>query len=155
MSYRYPDNFVQSLEPEELERLPAFATYEGKAADLQHLTDMLIPTKDIEKVVYVGEREQVFVDMPDGTRRRPWAGCAITEYDPQGRVVVTGYDEPLPPPRGPRAMSTADLGALGFTDDWLTQHAKRLLGETYTPDRPGPSDIRRDVFDRVIAAAMA
>ncbi len=93
---RYPPNFVQSIHPKKLAELPPFATYEGTAPDLLHLRGLPIRTTDIESVVYVGEREQVWVEMPDGDRRRPWASVWISERGPDGEPVVGEYKhEPL------------------------------------------------------------
>ncbi len=146
---RYPPNFSQSIHPRKLAELPPFATYEGTAPDLLHLRGLLIRTTDIESVVYVGEREQVWVERPDGSRWRPWAGVWITELGPDGEPVVRkAKHEPLPV-FGPRAMNTYDLQLEGWNDSELAKSAKEL-GIDYEPDRVGKSDLRREVYDRVI-----
>lgn len=145
----YPPNFIQSIHPKRLAELPPFATYEGTAPDLLHLRGLLIKTTDIEKVVYVGEREQVWVEREDGSRWRPWAGVWITELGPDGKPVVReDKHEPLPV-HGPRAMNTLDLSLTGWNDDELMKAAKKL-GIDYTPERVGKSDLRREVYDRVV-----
>jgi hypothetical protein len=149
---RYPERFSQSLAPEEYEHLPAFATYEGEAHDLRHLKGLLIPTRDIEKVVYVGERENVWVEDADGTRWRPWMGCWITELDAEGNVVMKGYGadaDPIPY-IGSNPMGLAELASLGWTDITLGQALKVHLGEQYEPDRPGASQKRRDAYKRLM-----
>lgn len=151
---RYPERFIQALAPEELDGLPPFASYEGEARDLQHLRGLVIPTKDVEKVVYVGERESVWVDDGDGNRWRPWMGCWITELDAEGNVVTKGYGadaDPIPY-IGPNPMDRAELASLGFTDHTLGEALREVGGEDYAPDRPGPSQKRRDAFDRLMAA---
>lgn len=150
---RYGPNFIQSIDESEYENLPEHATYEGDAADLQHLVGRLIPTRDVEKVVYVGERENVWVTQPDGFRARPWYTCWIHELDANGNAIVDGYDEGAESivERGENAMSRADLSAVGYTDDDLRKMAKEELGEVYNPDRSGPSDLRRSTYDRVMA----
>lgn len=151
---RYPDNYVQSLDPEAIAKLPEFASYEGDARDLKHLVGLMIPTADIEKVVYVGERENVWVEDAEGNRWRPWAGVWITELDANGEPVVRGYDEPLPKPTGKNPMDRAELASLGFTDDSMAQALKEHLGEDYEADRPGPSQKRRDAFERLMTVLM-
>lgn len=148
----YPDHFVQSLDPEELSALPPLASYEGEARDLQHLRGLLIPTKDVEKVVYVGERENVWVEDADGNRWRPWMGCWIAELDAAGNVVTKGYGDdadPLPY-LGPSPMDRAELARLGFTDHTLGEALKDHLGEEYEPDRSGASQKRRDAYRRLM-----
>lgn len=147
---RYPDNFKQDLHPEELAQLPEVCRYEGDAPDLQHLKGLLIPTVDVQRLVYVGERENIYVDFPDGTSGRPWLGAWITELDPQGKVIVRNDGGPSKaPPKGARTMSTAELGALGYTDDDLARMAHEYLSEVWSPDRPGPSEKRRALWERV------
>ncbi len=41
-----------------------------------------------------------------------------------------------------------------MTEEDLKEAALRLLGEKWEPDTPGSSDKRRDIYDRVSAAAM-
>lgn len=151
---RYGPNFIQSLEPKEITRLPAVATYEGGAEDLRHLRGRAISTQEVEALVYVGERENVWVTMPDGRRHRPWIGCWITELDAAGEVVTKGYGrdaDPIPE-RAPDAMSSGELSGMGLTDAKLADMARTLLGQAYTPDRSGRSDLRRSVYNRVMAA---
>ncbi|MBX3221918.1 MAG: hypothetical protein KF795_15485 [Labilithrix sp.] len=149
---RYASNFVQSLAAEEYARLPEFATYEGEADDLQHLKGLLIPTRDVEKVVYVGERENVWVEDAEGNRWRPWMGCWITEYDAAGNVVTKGYGadaDPIPY-IGPNPMARLELASLGFTDHTIAQALKEHLDQDYEPDRPGGSQKRRDAYKRLM-----
>ena len=150
---RYGPNFIQSIDESSYDDLPEHATYEGDAKDLQHLIGRLIPTRDVENVIYVGEREQVWVEMPDGSRRRPWYNCWIHELDGAGKVITKGYGADADPivERGENAMSAGELSLLGFTDDDLRNMAKEELGEVYNPDRNGPSDLRRSTYDRVMA----
>lgn len=147
---RFPDNFKQDMAPEDLAELSEFCTYEGKAGDLRHLLGLKIPTARVQDVVYVGERENIWCTRRDGSRWRPWHSMEITEYDAHGNVVLDPQRKPIPK-FGPRAMSTASLGALGLTDEKLDALAKEHLGESWEPDRPGDSDKRREMFDRVMA----
>jgi hypothetical protein len=147
---RYPANYAQDLDAETLKRLPKFATYEGDAPDLKHLRGLVLETATVEQLVYPGERDNVFVEDEDGTRHRPWRFVEIVELDANGSPVIPPV-EPIPE-RGPDAMSSGDLGALGMTDQDLIDLAKSELGEVYEPDRPGPSDLRRSIYNRVMAA---
>lgn len=151
---RYPDTFKQDIHPEDLKGLSEWCSYEGRAPDLQHLVGVLIPTVRVQDVVYVGERENIICTRKDGSRWRPWHAVEITEYDPEGNEVL----DPLPPNPipvfGSRAMSTASLGALGLTDHKLDLLAQEVLGERWDPDRPGDSDRRREMFDRVFAELL-
>ena len=155
---RYPDTFTQSIEPDAFDTLPKFCTYEGDAPDLAHLRGLLIPTRDVERLVYVGEREFIWVDDPNRghglpARWTPWKGVALTERDANGNVIVDGYvNAPPIPTFSDRAMSTAELAEMGMTDAALDRLSREHLGEPWEPDRPGLSDKRRDVFDRVMAA---
>ena len=150
---KYGPNFKQDMPPEALAQLPEWCVYEGDAEDLRHLKGVLIPTADVERLVYVGEREGIWVVEKDGHRSRPWMGIWITEYDAKGNVVTKGYGDGTHklPKYGPNAMSTADLSALGMTDSELAKAVKDEFGETYEPDRVGPSDRRRKFFDRLMA----
>lgn len=150
---RYPDNFVQVLPAGVLETLPEFAEYDGPARDLQHLKGLLIPTKDIDKVVYVGERENIYVTMPDGIRKRPWLGCQIFEVDAQGNEVVRYNYEPLPPEPPPGAMDRSELEELGWSDQELWDAAKELFGETHHYSKEASLE-RRRLWERVTAALM-
>jgi hypothetical protein len=142
-------NLVQSLGAEELASLPPLFTYEGRDPELSHLLGLLMPTARAEELVYVGERENIWVESYDGKRWQPWKNVWITEYDAQGRVILPKH-EPIPE-RGPDAMSTGDLAGLGMTDAALAELAMKYLQEEWAPDRPGPSDLRRALFDRVMA----
>ncbi len=148
---RYPHNFVQHLEPSELPTYSKLCTYEGQAPDLQHLKGLLLEMATVEEIVYVGERENIYAELPDGTRLRPWAGIHITELDAEGNPVKpTGYGGGHGiPKRGPDAMSRSELNALGMTENELVEHAKTLLGEVYTPEPSGPSDRRRSIYQKV------
>lgn len=151
---RYAPNFTQSLPLEQLAKLPRWATYEGDAEDLQHLVGLELETATVEQLVYVGERENIYVtDEVSGDRWQPWKGIYITELDGAGNPVAPVFHEELVD-RGANAMSMADLGALGLTDAALANMAKTELGEVYEPDRPGPSDVRRKIFDRVMAKVV-
>ena len=150
---RYPANFVQTMPADDLARLPKWCTYEGDAPDLKHLLNLVFETKTIESLVYVGERENIVVqDVVTGERTRPWKFVEIVELDASGKPVVSGYTNADPiPKRKADAMSRADLASLGMTDADLIDLAKTELGEVYKPDRAGPSDLRRSIFDRVMA----
>lgn len=152
---RYGPNFVQRIDPTHLATLSPVAQYIGDAADLQHLRGVPLKTAEVEKLIYVGERENVLVDDQHGLPSFPWRYIMITELDENGRAVVDGYvNAPPLPTYGPRAMSAADLRSLGMTDADLDALAQHYLGERWEPDRPGPSDARRAMFDRVMAASF-
>ncbi len=149
---RYPHNYRQSMPPESLAALPPFCTYVGYAPDLQHLKGLVLETATVEQVVYIGERNNIQVELPpDGAPTCPWKHVAIEELDGNGHVVVSGWTnaEPIPTFK-PDAMSRADLGKLGWTDALLADKAKELFGEEYESDSPGLSDMRRTMFDRVM-----
>ena len=149
MSIRYPSNFRQDMDREWRERLPARCTYEGHAPDLQHLRGLILDTARVTDLVYVGERDNIAVLRPDGSHEYPWRGVAIVEYDAQGKIVHGDrYNDPIVY-AGKGAMDRADLGALGYTDQWLVDAVRDELGETYTPEKPGPSQLRREFFNRV------
>lgn len=149
---KYGPNFVQHLDEQVLETLSPVARYVGHAVDLQHLRGIKIATRDVERLVYVGERENVEVEDLDGVPQCPWKHVYIVELDQDGQPVVDGYvNAPPLPTFGPRAMSRADLASLGFTDAELDVLAREVLGERWQPDRPGLSDARRAMFDRVMA----
>ncbi len=150
---RYPERFKQDMDRVFLAQLSRYCTYEGHAPDLQHLKGLLIETARVEDVVYVGERDNIACRKPDGTPFYPWRSIEISEYDEFGKIVHRGnYNEPIVY-AGKGAMDRADLGALGFTDQWLSDQAKELLGETYEPQASGPSQLRRAVFNRVMKKA--
>jgi hypothetical protein len=148
--------FSQSLSPDKFDTLPEFCTWEGNEPALQHLKGLLIPTREVERVVPVGARENIWVVMPDGSRERPWLNCWVTEYDENGDVVVENYakDRRIAT-RGPRAMGTAELGALGMTDHDLDQLSREVLGKPWEPDSLALSDLRRERFDEVFRILMA
>ena len=141
----------QSIDANTLARLPRFAKYLGEDPRLANLQGIAIPTVDVEKVVPIGERENVWVD--DGeTAWRPWQNVYVADVDAEGNVVLDNWQEnPLPTPQSPTAMSAGELGAYCFSDADLDRMAQEILGERWVPDRPGPSDARRALFDRVMA----
>lgn len=136
---------------EDFASLPKMCSYEGSAHDLAHLRGLLIPTREVEKLVYVGERENIYVDDAELGRMRPWMHVAIIELDDAGNPITTGWTN-APPigPQDPRAYSTAHIASLGMTDEELVRLAKEHLNEDYEPDGPGPSMKRREVYDRVL-----
>ena len=142
--------FVQELYPEALAKLPKFCEYLGDEPSLRHLRGMLIETARVQEVIPAGDRDGIWVTEKNGDRWRPWIGVWITEVDHEGKPVPPSYEiEPIVE-RGPNAMSTGDLAKMGMTDESLRAHAKEFLGEGWEPDRPGPSDKRRELFDRVM-----
>ncbi len=148
---RYPENFTQNLSPEEFDSLPEHVVYEGNARDLQHLRGLLIPTREAERLIYVGERGSLWATFADGHRERPWLNCYITELDADGKPVVrdsSGGERIVTP--GPNAMSTADLAKMGLTDTKLDALSQEVLGKPWEPDRLGKSDLRRERFDEVM-----
>ncbi len=151
---RYGPQFTQHLDPRDLVGVSKTCTYEGEAPDLQHLRGLILELATVESLVYVGERENIWAELADGTRIRPWMGCYIKEFDAAGNEVVTGYAEGKAverPKVGPDAMTQAELGRLGFTENELIDLVKEHLGETYVPDGNDPSDLRRHFFNRVAA----
>lgn len=145
---RYPINFRQDMDPEWLASLPARCSYEGHAPDLLHLRGLILETASVTAIIYVGERDNIAVLRPDGNREYPWRGVAIVQYDAQGKIVHGDYNQPIVY-AGKGAMDRADLGALGYSDQWLVDAVREELGETYTPEKPGPSQLRRSFFNRV------
>lgn len=147
---RYPPNFTQTMPLEAYDLLPEFAEYKGDDPELLQLRGIYFKTRDAEKLVFVGERENIYVtNGPNGEQSRPWIGVALTEHDAHGNVVVPDNYRPLPPKqRNP--MDRGELTSFGLTDAKLGELAFEHLGEKYTPDRPGPSQLRRDVYDRVM-----
>jgi hypothetical protein len=135
---------------EQLEQLPELATYVGFARDFQHLRGIYFKTADAEALVYIGERENIEVEFPNGDKHCPWRHVYAYQVDANGDPIVPPH-EPIVE-RGPRAMSRADLASLGYTDARLAELARDLLGESWEPDRSGPSDARRAMFDRVMSA---
>lgn len=154
---KYPANYVQSLSPEVLARLPEFCEYDGEARDLKHLNGVLIPTAEAEDAVYVGERQHIAVTHADGSRTYPWKYVEPVRVNADGSSDTAGYGfgvgEALPEPE-PSGMTRAELGALGMSDLQLEQGLKKHLNETYIADRPGPSVSRRKAFDRLMAVLM-
>lgn len=149
---KYPPNFVQDLSAEDLAALPRWCSYEGADPLLRHLKGLVLETARVQELVHVGERENIAVLHEDGGRSWPWRFVEVVELGPDGKPNVSGYTSADPiPKRGREAMSTADLASLGLTDAQLIELAKTELGEAYEPDRPGPSDLRRSIFDRVMA----
>jgi hypothetical protein len=149
---KYPDNYKQAMPENGYAQLPEYAEYDGSARDLIHLRGLEIPTKDVERVIYIGERENVFVILDD-RRVYPWRSVWIQEYDADGNPVIDGYTNapPLPADTGdPRAYSTAHIASLGMTDARLAELAEELLDETWEPAGPGPSLARREMYDRVL-----
>lgn len=144
---RFGDDFVQDLPSEELEELPEFCTYEGDDDELAQLKGKLIPTTGVQELVYVGERENIWVER-DGERWQPWRFVHIWRRGPDGELIIPKF-EPLRPEQ-PGAMSTGDLASLGYSDADLDRLAKEHLGEEWEPDRPGPSMLRRELFDRLM-----
>lgn len=145
---RYPSNFKQDIDAEWLSRLPRYCTYEGQAPDLMHLRGLLIETARVEDAIYVGERDNIRVVYPDGSREYPWRGIAIVQYDAQGKLV---YPKPEPIVLAPPgSMSRSALNAAGYTEQWLVDQARELLGETYEPQKSGSSPIRREFYNRVL-----
>lgn len=143
-------NVVQSIDADELARLPPFAKYMGDDPALANLRGIAIPTSEVERLVYVGERENVWVDDGKDTWR-PWLGVEPTYLDDEGNVILPDYEEPDEPvQRDP--MDRAQLAAAGFTDASLDEAAQEVLGERWVPDRPGASDARRRMYQRVSAA---
>lgn len=145
-----PTNFVQSIDSAVLAKLPKLATYEGEEPALRQFRGTYFPTTQVESLIPVGERENVWVEE-DGLRWQPWKHVQIVELGPDGAPVW--HHEPLPKDAG-KGMSIGDLGSLGLSDQDLIDLARELLGETYEPDRPGPSEKRADVYRRVLAAGM-
>lgn len=154
---RYPKNFIQDLGVENLALLPPWATYEGNAPDLQHLKQVTFPAARAQELVYVGERENVWVEDEAGNRWQPWLAVMILEVDAHGNPVLDGYtDAPSIPEHAPgTTMTTADLGSVGMTDAKLASLAKSELAETYKPEPVGPSKRRKEIYDRVMAALYA
>lgn len=148
---KMPGNVTQDLDAGELAELPSFCKYVGDDPALAHLRGLAIPTRDVQRLVYVGERENIWVD--DGEKAwRPWMGVDITERDDAGNVVVRNLaPEPLPKP-AKNPMNRAQLAAVGFTDATLGDAAQELLGETWDPPGPGDGDARRAMYERVLAA---
>lgn len=141
----------QELSPEELANLPDLCEYVGRSNDLKYLLGKLIPTARVQELVPVGERENIIVTLPDGTRSHPWKYIWIWTAGPDG-LPVTRY-QPLPPETGEPKMATGDLTAVGLTDATLDQLAQELLGVRWEPDRPGPSAARKRMYDAVMAKA--
>ena len=140
---RYPDRFKQDLPEEWYAELPKFCRYEGDAEDLIYLRGLLIPTKEVERLVYVGERENIYVYMQDG-RARPWMSVAIVDIEDTLAPSV----EPLPSAVH-RGLGRYELAELGFTEAELVALAHdvgvRVPASTLLNDAE-----RRRVFDAVM-----
>lgn len=152
---RYPEGrYWQSLDPEDVKLLPAWATYTGDAKDLQHLRLVTFPTNRAEDLVYIGERENIWVENEAGDRWNPWAAVPILELGPDGKPRVDGYTDapPVEVLRPSEAMATWDLASVGMTDEKLASLAKTELGIDYDPPPVGPSRLRREIYERVMAA---
>ena len=147
---KYGPQFSQHLSPDDLSGVSKACTYEGDAPDLKHLRGLILETATVEELVYVGERENIWATMADGTRVRPWMGCYISEKDAAGNEVINLQKNPWPAASvGPDAMTKAQLGSFGYTENELIDLVKEHLGETYVPDGKDPSDLRRHFFNRV------
>lgn len=147
---RFPDNFTQNLSPEEFDYLPEWCSYEGTAPDLQHLRGLLIPTREVERVVYVGERENIWVTL-NGHRERPWFSVWIRELDADGQVIVRDLSaNRCIAKRGPHAMSAGELGAMNMSDADLDKLSREYLNKPWEPDSLCDSDLRRERFDEVM-----
>jgi len=147
MSTRYPNNFKQDIDAVSLAQLPKRCTYEGNAPDLQHLRGLIIETARVEDAIYVGERDNIRVVHADGNAEYPWRGIAIVEYDAQGKIVLPKHEPIVLAPAG--SMDRAALNAMGYSEQWLVDAVKEQLGETYEPQKSGPSPVRRAFFNRV------
>lgn len=145
-------NVKQSLEPAEIAKLPSFAKYLGNDPALAHLRGLAIPTRDVERLVYIGERENVWVDDGKGNSWQPWKGAWITTYDDDGNLVW--HHEPLPKPQK-NPMGRDDLAAVGMTDASLDAASQELLGERWKPRGTAASDARRAMYERVLRAMYA
>lgn len=149
---KYGPQFSQHLTPQDLAAVSKACTYEGDAPDLKHLRGLILETATVESVVYVGERENIWATLADGTRIRPWMGCWINEHDAEGNEVLNLQKSAWQRSTvGPNAMTKAELNGLGFTENELIDLVKTHLGETYVPDGKDPSDLRRHFFNRVAA----
>ena len=69
---RLPGRLVQSIDAATLATLPKVATYEGPDPELSHLVGRFLPIECVESLVYIGERENVWVEDDQGVRWRPW-----------------------------------------------------------------------------------
>lgn len=146
---RYPETFRQELIDQDFDGLPEFCEYIGNADDLKYLRGKLIPTRRVQELVYVGERENIVVQLPNGALLRPWDGVWIYEVDENGNPKIPPI-EPIVEPTEP-TMSTADLASIGYTDADLDKLSRDVLGAPWEPDRPGPSVARKRVYDAVMA----
>lgn len=152
---RYPDNFKQDLPEEDLKRLPPFCSYVGNAEDLQYLKGKLIPTLDVQKLVYVGERESIVVELPDNPTFRPWKELYIIELDPFGEPVVDFKPgAPIVDVDPDTVMDVWELNSLGYTDSDLNDMAQEHLGESWEPGGRGTGSRRKALYDRVMSAML-
>jgi hypothetical protein len=149
-----PKSKARLSQEKDLTGLPKYCTFEGNEPELKHLRGLYIPTAEIQRLVPVGARENIWVVMPDGSRERPWLNTWITEYDEDGNIVGDVPETRRIAKRGPRAMGTAELGALGMTDHDLDMLSREVLGIPWEPDSLALSDLRRERFDQVFAILM-
>lgn len=124
----------QELDPQALEGLDAWGTYEGKRVRLAL----------VETTVPAGRRDGVEATRADGSKVYPWRHAAIVGLDDDGAT-------PLAP------MSAADLGSVGLDDARLLAEARDLK---VRPDLASfgtdeGSQMRRLVYLRVLRALMA
>ena len=103
----------------------------------------------MQELVYVGERENIVVQLPNSALLRPWLGVWIYEVDESGNPKIPPI-EPIVEQTEP-TMSTADLASIGYTDADLDALSRDVLGAPWEPDRPGPSAARKRVYDAVMA----
>lgn len=145
------ENYRQALDETTLEELPEFCEYVGPDTELAYLRGKLIPTKRVQELVYVGERENIVVTLADGTRAYPWRNACIWQEGPDGLPVWDST--PLPPETDEPKLSCGDLAGYGLTDAALDSLARELLGVGWTPDRAGPSAARKRMLDAIFAKA--
>ncbi len=141
----------QDLSDPDFAALPEFCEYIGDDPDLRYLRGQLIPTRRVQELVYVGEREAIVVTHADGTRAYPWKYAHIWEEGPDGRPVYNRT--PLPPQTDEPKLACGDLAGYGMTDAILDSLARELLGVSWEPDRPGPSAARWRMLDAVMRKA--
>lgn len=153
----YGPNFTQTMPLESYELFGDWARYFGEEPSLQHLKNVLIPTRQVERLIPVGERECVEVEhLETGDLCAPWRGVYIIEHDEHGNPR-------LPEPSGERVreitdyskhMTRALLAEKGYTDAELEALGRELLGEEYGEGNPGTAR-RREFYDRVTGALAA
>jgi hypothetical protein len=88
---------VQRLDPAAYDHLPKYGWYAGDAPDLAHVCGRRICLLDVERLIYMGEREKVWVLMPDGSRARPWYGCEPYRFD-DGKPIIDRVSTASPSP---------------------------------------------------------